>query len=91
MRHITEETARLLDRVLATAEQISREHAAHQSYRRDAAKVMRERILTGYHQAQAEMALALAAELRQLRTQLQEAPRVTRQPAAVKTAHPGAA
>jgi hypothetical protein len=57
---ISNADARRLLRLLDDASALARQHAAEQSYRRDACAATRERILANYHQMQAEGALALA-------------------------------
>lgn len=60
MIRLSNADARRLVRVLDQAAVLLREHAAEQSYRRDACRAVRERILADYHQRQHEHALAVA-------------------------------
>ena len=78
MRHISDDLAQSLDGLLGECYDLAREHAAYQSYRSDAAKAMRERILADYHAGQALRALTLARSLLAVRTRLAESRHVTR-------------
>jgi hypothetical protein len=55
--------ARRLVQLLDAAEQIDREHAVVQSYRRDACRFLREKILADYHDRRWSSAVDLAASL----------------------------
>lgn len=56
MIRLTNAETRRIVRLLDKAQAMIREHAAEQSYRRDACRFLRERILTDYHQRQVETA-----------------------------------
>lgn len=54
-------------RTLARAEAVARQHAAEQTYRRDAMRAIRERLMADYHARQAEEASSVAEALAALR------------------------
>lgn len=63
MIHLSNVDAKRLVKLLDQAATIARQHAAEQSYRRDACRAVRERILTDYHDRQHRAALDVADDL----------------------------
>jgi hypothetical protein len=81
MRSLSERDTTALIGLLDQAEQLCREYAVEQSYRRDALLAIRETLLAQYHRQQAHHALDIAAALHQARAGLADRPRQARRSA----------